>query len=352
VVVPTYGSPPNLHSILDLPVPEGVTVNYYIVTDGEIDRFPVADGPRTKVIQNKGLGAHGARNTGLEASAGDYILFIDDDVVPSPELLKSYKAAIQRSPDSIGFVGTVDFPNAITSFERGVAASDILTFFGIAQTHLKLTWGVTANLMIKRVALGTTRFAEDFPRHGGGEDIDFCLRIVQRTGKMFDAAPIAVVNHPWWRNGARQYRRFARWAYGDSKLPKLHKQYRYWNFPNMVEAATLGVFASLVISYFEPKFILGIGYSILLAFLVETAGETAKCVRRGNGSLRTGAESALVRLSNEIGRLAGNLRRGNVTGFFERFDYFTTGESIRFERKVAGAKFLLFLVGILILLLV
>ena len=39
----------------------------------------------------------------------------------------------------------------------------------------------------------------------------------------------------------------------------------------------------------------------------------------------------------------GNVKRGHISGVCERFDYFTTGESIAYERKVAGEKFFVFL---------
>jgi hypothetical protein len=53
-------------------------------------------------------------------------------------------------------------------------------------------------------------------------------------------------------------------------------------------------------------------------------------------------EAILVRISNEIGRLAGHLRRAHLLGLTERFDYFMTGESKKYERKVAIAKFCLY----------
>lgn len=35
-------------------------------------------------------GASSARNIGLRQSAGDYVLFLDDDVMPQPHLLEAY----------------------------------------------------------------------------------------------------------------------------------------------------------------------------------------------------------------------------------------------------------------------
>jgi hypothetical protein len=45
------------------------------------------------------------------------------------------------------------------------------------------------------------------------------------------------------------------------------------------------------------------------------------------------------RLSNDAGRILSNAVRGHLLGLTERFDYFVTGESLAYERKVAGVKF-------------
>src|SRR5207245_2145928 len=60
--------------------------------------------------------------------------------------------------------------------------------------------------------------------------------------------------------------------------------------------------------------------------------------------LRVSAEATLVRLSNDLGRVLGNFSRRRL-GFMERFDYFTTGESIGYERKVAIVKLVSFLLS-------
>lgn len=120
------------------------------------------DNGNVTVMQNgKNLGAHASRNRGLEAGSGTYVLFLDDDIEPSSRLLEAYKEAIATHPDSVGFVGVASFPQPINSFTRGVVASDILTFWDIARTHESLAWGVTANLMVKREAVGDIRFSQD-----------------------------------------------------------------------------------------------------------------------------------------------------------------------------------------------
>jgi glycosyltransferase involved in cell wall biosynthesis len=345
IIVPTNGSPLDVRYILDLPMPQGIELNFYIVVDRQLAGFSAPSGLHIKVVQSKGSGASAARNTGIEAGSGELILFIDDDVIPSQSLIESYMSAIQKWPDSIGLVGLTKLPEPANSFERGVVASDILTFQGIAKSHPMVSWGVTANLLVRRDGLGPVRFSQSFPRHGGGEDIDFCLRLVQRAGKKFRSVPDAVVEHPWWNNGSRQYKRFARWAFGDSRLPAMYPEYKYRNYPNMTEAAFLAALTLAIGGLIEPRLVVGVAYGVLLAFLIECAAQSIRSYRRGIG-VRAGVEAALVRLSNEFGRIAGNLSRGHITGFLERFDYFTTGESIPYERKVARNKFVIFILGI------
>ena len=350
IVVPTAKTPSNIAPIADLAGAAGDSVKCYFVTDGPVGAVQ-NDNPSTiRIIRNAGSGAHSARNTGFDAGQGEYVLFLDDDVTPEPGLLRCYVEAIKEHPDSIGFVGSVDFPDPENSFERGVVSSDILTFFGIARTRNEFTWGVTANLMVKRAGVGSVRFSDIFPGHGGGEDIDFCLRVVESTGKKFLTLPAAVVSHPWWGRGRRQYRRFLRWAYGDSRLPELHQAYRYHNIPNMVESGVVGALVFLVLAPVHLGFAWDAAGSILIALFSESAVEAARAIKKGIGSVGTGVEAALVRLSNELGRFVGNIKRAHF-GICERFDYFTTGESIPYERKVAAQKFAIFSVGLAILVL-
>lgn len=78
---------------------------------------------------------------------------------------------------------------------------------------------------------------------GGGEDVDFCL---QQARWPLLPVPRAVVHHPWWQKGARDYTRFSGWARGDGRLMDLHPRYAYRRLPNLVEvlaAALLGAAA-------------------------------------------------------------------------------------------------------------
>ncbi len=359
VIVPTVR--PNsrsMHAILGMELPQGMDVNYYIIIDnpkgGVLESLsPFVDRKNVKVLRNEGnLGASTSRNRGLNEGASDYALFLDDDVEPYSTLLREYGEAIEKYPDAPGFVGSSRFPTPVNSFTRGTVASDILTFWTISETRSELAWGITANLVVSKKAVGPIRFSPKFPKRGGGEDIDFCLSIAARTGKLFRAAPKAMLHHPWWNGGSRQYRRFARWAYGDGQLPKLHRRYRYYNAPNTVE--TLFLIALVLVPAATFGFVIAWKVAALLRLvgLIEFVAEAVRLhFREQRASLQTSAEATLVRISNDAGRIAGNLRRGHLLCFGERFDYFATGESIRYERKIAVAKCVLFIAGALTVLL-
>ena len=225
-------------------------------------------------------------------------------------------------------------------------ASDILTFFDLSAHRPRMAWGVTANLCLRRSALGTLRFSPAFPKGGGGEDIDLCLRMHEDDGEPFISVDDAIVDHPWWPIGRGSYKRFARWAFGDGRLPNLHPQHRYFNFPTLPE--TLLLFALLrqvgvaALRRTHPV------QFLVMTFVVELGVDYLKLRLRGRRvTLRTSVEGTVVRLSNDLGRVVGNLSRGRPHAIGERFDYFCTGESIRAERLVAGAKFAALLLMIL-----
>lgn len=155
--------------------------------------------------------------------------------------------------------------------------------------------------------------------------------------------PRAVVRHPWWNGGARSYARFFRWAYGDSHLPSLHPRHRYRNFPTLPEVwfglvLLVPIFASRDLVLSAGLFLIG---SAAIEFVVDYMKLS---LRRLGTDPVSSVEATVVRLSNDMGRLASHVRHLRFAGLLERFDYFGTGESIHYERIVSGAKFLAWLV--------
>lgn len=355
VVIPSYRADYTfLKNIFELSPPDYVDVSYILVIDNpdieissQLEDLTKQHNVTVKVNVTN-LGAGGARNVGIEAASKDWLLFLDDDIYPQPDLLKIYgKKIIQAEPSVIGFFGVTRFPDAINSFTKGCLVSDILTFFPIAEDVKTSCWAVTSNLAIRRSSLDQSRFQSIFPKFGGGEDIDFCLQIVKQSDQQFHAVPEAVVHHPWWIQGKRSYTRFQRWAFGDSRLPQLHPEHKYRNVPNVVES----MFLSLII--FSIYAAVSGNYQILALVLLgiaigEYVGEYSKLIINGKTkSPILALESTLIRASNDFGRIKGSLQRGHIFGITERFDYFCNGLHIRNERKWAMVKIIFMITSIL-----
>lgn len=348
VVIPSFRLDPIfLDRILALEVPNDAELHFYLVADDPGAQIPeevarYAQRGNVTILRNeRNLGAGGSRNRGLEAGRSDFVVFLDDDVEPQPDLLQRYADAIRTTDERVpGYVGVTRFPAPINSFTRGVVASDMLTFFDIAANRNVLTWGVTANLCLRRDAIGVQRFSGNFPPAGGGEDIDLCLRLLQPPHDVgFRCVRDAIVTHPWWGGGRRHYTRFFRWAFGDSALPTLHPRFRFRACPTLPEVLVSVVPAAVLLTAFGVVRLAQAVAFVVSMFVIDILIEFAKLrVRRLPVTLSTAAEAALIRFANECGRVVGHARRGRLSGMCERFDYFGTGESIAYEQRVAAFK--------------
>lgn len=83
--------------------------NISLQKPGEIivvtDEAPRFFAPLARFVQNKGVGLSAARNTGIDESTGQYIVFIDDDAIPDPGWLEYIKSEFAMGADITG--GTV-----------------------------------------------------------------------------------------------------------------------------------------------------------------------------------------------------------------------------------------------------
>ncbi|CAN0284858.1 unnamed protein product, partial [Ectocarpus sp. 12 AP-2014] len=265
-----------LTAICSLEVPPHMRTMFIIIVDdptiapsrinamaNELQRAARANIVRVRQNQEN-IGAGPSRNRALQESSADWGLFLDDDVKPKGDILAEYGRLIVNTVESegcvgggggsgggnatcCGFIGMTKFPPAETPLLRAVALSDVTYMYGISGELSHPAWGVTANLLVRFSWPGKrrviTKFGDQFPKTGGGEDVDFCLRRVH-TGGAFLPAPEAIVIHPWWPGGRfKTYRqgraRFFRWSFGDGQLMDLHPQFSYRSYPNVAESMLL-----------------------------------------------------------------------------------------------------------------
>lgn len=201
-------------------------------------------GNNVRVRCNKtNVGASASRNRGLHESSAEFVLNLDDDLVPNPNLLEQYGRKLQEIDDTVvGLIGLVQFPRSPTlPLKHAAVLMSYLTFmFEIAKQDLYTSpaWGVTANILFRRTRV---RFDLTYAKTGGGEDVDFSLRVTEESngGKLL-TVPEACVVHPFWPGSVLTLcSHFFNWAVGDGGLLQRFPEYCYWSFPNLPETLLL-----------------------------------------------------------------------------------------------------------------
>jgi GT2 family glycosyltransferase len=161
-------------------------------------------------------GASAARNEGVRIARSEILVFVDDDVVAAPQWLSTLVGRLEAAGDRAAVTGQV---RAGEPEREGGFAPSLIQDEQPAEYHgregANVLW--TNNMALfratfdriggfdERLGPGKRRFP------GGGEDNDFCFRLLE-SGHRVVYEPGAVVYHRAWR-GEREYVG-VRWRYG------------------------------------------------------------------------------------------------------------------------------------------
>lgn len=246
VIVPSYRiQRAFLDGIITLPVPPNCSTTFIIILDYPSDEsnalraeYEAIYGERVRIrVNDVNRGASYTRSRGIEESTADWLLFLDDDVIPNRDLLFVYVQEIVRTgAEYAGYVGVTEMPPPSNLYTKGISLIHLLHFWAdhVKQAdHDCAPWGITAQVVLRRTK---ERFNEVFPKTGGGEDIDLCLRTCKKLyPRPLKNLPQAKCTHPWWNDGKPFIARFYGWATGDSLLLDLYPQHTYRSFCNGCE---------------------------------------------------------------------------------------------------------------------
>ncbi|KAF9232963.1 glycosyltransferase family 2 protein [Melanogaster broomeanus] len=356
VVIPSFRVQlPFLEPILNLKPSPSCTVMFIIIIDDPQSPARIeletkyASRPDVRIRTNdKNLGASASRNRGMKESAAEWIIYLDDDVTPRSDLLVEAEKVIRANPNAAGFIGNAQFPPAESIFTTAVHLAGVTYFWDIAVKMAEekdMPWGVTANIIARRIDDGV-EYDLQFPKTGGGEDIDFCRRkrdfSISNGREGFHAAPEVVVTHPWWGGGNRSYWRFYMWSKGDGGLIRLYPDLTYIDHaPNSGETLLIsGILGSVgILTYLLSR----VAFPLVLAVHLSTVTIIANIVhdmyrhlyRNADRALTINStlvgpkwvvaviESSLIRVASECGRVVGLLERGEIGCLGHRFDWFT-----------------------------
>jgi GT2 family glycosyltransferase len=159
-----------------------------------------------------------ARNAGADRASNDWLLFMDADCVPHPELLDAYFA--EPISDRCGaLAGEIDGDDEAEGFLVRYSRTRNLVCQRDGLHARSGRTAATGNLMIRRAAFEEVGgFAEGI-RSGG--DVDICLRLGE-AGWALEYRPAAVVVHPHRSSIRSLLGATARYAAGARWLDERH----------------------------------------------------------------------------------------------------------------------------------
>ena len=204
----------------------------------------VADLP-VKVILNEDVGLGAARKTGVDVSTGDVIAFIDADCIANERWIESLVEAFSESNlmvqagRAIGVKTLSDTPT--TSLELSSGNTGFLRF------------APTQNFAFRKELVNIVGNFDSWFK-GGGEDLDFCIRL-RKAGYGIRYNPNAEIYHLSHRYGFRRA-----WRDGRSRAQTLIK-----HRSTMLNDAFINFFHA--ISLLTSLTLLATGY-LKFAFLV------------------------------------------------------------------------------------
>jgi hypothetical protein len=356
IVVPTFRvQHAYLERICSLRASRGVDAFFIVIVDdprANISALRSLESARSNLrvrMNPENMGAPMSRNVGLNQSAAEWVLFLDDDVVPDPAILDEYAAAASRHPGHAGFVGFSELPELPEAFPVAVHLSGVSFFWRAAREMPRVPWGVTANLLVRRTGL---RFDPAYAKTGGGEDIDFCLRLPSWP---LVSVPSARILHPWWGNGSRVYSHFYGWSFSDGRLHDAYPQLTYHAAPDAVEllhlllCAATGARLCPQLPLPRPAAALRAAAAVVAAdyaldlwdAVAGQAGRAREPYAQGALRVRAALEATLIRHWSSLGRLWGHLRRARPGNVGRRFDWFCglVPEVVDGERRRALSRF-------------
>ena len=272
VIVPTFNSADRIGRTLTA-VEAAIKNSKYsaeviVVNDGSLDntRDIVAKFPKAKQIVIPNGGPSKARNVGAKAARGEYLIFIDDDCVPTSTWFSSLLDAFQIDPSICGAKGAYksvqpQFFARFTQLEYEHKYEKLLKkqYIDFVDTY--------SAIYLKKAFVEAGGFNENF-KQASAEDTDLSFRINERGGRLvFIADAIVFHTHP---DTARKYFKkrftFAYWRLvSTSEMPSKVMNDDHTHQTQKLQIVLTGLFSLLVPIEF---FLIGTLWLLLIYLLL------------------------------------------------------------------------------------
>jgi len=191
VIVPTCNRNDLLSKCLDLLSPNGqsIDIEYELIVtdDGKGSQAKILIEEKynwAKWVKGPQKGPAANRNNGAKNATGEWLIFIDDDVLPDGNLLQHYQTAIQQHPDCLAFEGAI-IPDDWALMKNEMAECPI-------NTEGNCFW--SANICIQKQLFTRIGGFDELFLIAAQEDQDIFIRLTKHTVIPF--LKDCVVTHP------------------------------------------------------------------------------------------------------------------------------------------------------------
>ena len=222
IVVPTFNRSRQLNLLLLALVQQDYPKDQFeviVIDDGSAESpeslvYAFKDRLHITLIGQNHNGPAMARNRGVSAAKGEYVVFTDDDCFPVVDWLEKLAKCFRAFPNyAVGgrtINGDVNNPYAISS---QMVADFLCSFYNRDPDYAQFL--ISNNLAMPKEKFRTIGgFNPEFA-HPGGEDRDLCRRLLQDRTRLIYAPDILVIHHhqlnlkTFWK----QHHKYGRGAY-------------------------------------------------------------------------------------------------------------------------------------------
>lgn len=193
IIIPTFNRVDLLRQTLESLQPVVRLIHeILVVDDGSSDgtvAFLAREHPGVRLLCQTNSGPGSARNRGIEAATGDWIVFLDSDDLWFPWTLDHLEAAVTKTGTELLFLKPFRFtdPSEVIFMAHQCAAPELRweVFEDYFSSGDQWRWWGASSFAIRREVIGRVRFSEE---RINGEDSDWLMklgdghRVAQMTG--------------------------------------------------------------------------------------------------------------------------------------------------------------------------
>lgn len=260
VAIPTHGRADLVVRLINALKNESKDIEVIIVDDSQPeDRVIIAQAlasmPRTHLLVEY-INVSAKRNLAAKSASGSLVLFLDSDCIPQPGLITAHVNFWKNAPiDAASGLGVLNMEGPESFWWRIIQQTDLLSPFVWAKKYIRVPWGPTANLSVKRdIFLAHGGFDERLsPPATGGEDVELGLRL-QSKGYVTYCIPDATAVHSTetWLKISQILTRLWMWGRGDAELLERFPERCRSNPPSLLSTLAGLTIISTILAVFTP----------------------------------------------------------------------------------------------------